>query len=137
MLLDDKWIIDRRSDMSSIRTAAVLVAAMTIVPVAGLASMSDGSQQSKAPAHAATAPAPAHATRGVIKSIDDTKLVIGPSSGKGKERTFVLNSATERQGELKVGSPVQVRYRTEGGQQLATAVSVQQSKPKAASKTSY
>jgi hypothetical protein len=89
-----------------------------------------------APAKPATTAKPAtaavHATKGVVKSVDDTSLVITKTAAKGPETTFVLNAATERQGAIAAGAAVDVRYRTEGKTKVATAVSVQEPKAPAA-----
>ena len=42
--------------------------------------------------------------------------------------TFVVNSSTQTKGDLKAGANVQVRYKTEGKQNIATAVTVQPKK---------
>ena len=46
--------------------------------------------------------------------------------------TFELRSSTERQGAIAVGARVQVRYRTEGSSQVATAVVADQPKQRTA-----
>jgi hypothetical protein len=66
-----------------------------------------------------------HATKGVVKSVDATTLVITRSPRNGREMTFVLNPSTERDGNVTVGSTVEVRYRTEANQRVATVISVQ------------
>jgi hypothetical protein len=71
-----------------------------------------------------------HAAKGVIKSVDANSLVITGSGAKAKERTFVLNSATVKTGTPVVGATVQVRYKTEGKQNVATAVNVSASAKK-------
>jgi hypothetical protein len=86
----------------------------------------------------ATAPKPAatpatHATRGVVKTVDASSLVI--TRAKGAETTFVLNTSTQRQGDIAPGANVSVRYHTEGKDKVATAVSVQQPKQPAAAKS--
>jgi hypothetical protein len=43
-----------------------------------------------------------HATKGVVKSMDATKLVISRS---GRDMSFALNPSTQREGNVKVGSP--------------------------------
>jgi hypothetical protein len=66
---------------------------------------------------------PTHAIRGVVRSIGESSVTIA-GSGKGdSELTFVLSSSTHREGDLSVGAVVSVRYRREGNQLLATAVS--------------
>ena len=73
---------------------------------------------------AATTQSALHATKGVVKFVDAHKLVIMRSQKSGREMTFVLNRSTERVGIVKPGSTVDVRYRTEAKQQIATAVTV-------------
>ncbi len=89
-------------------------------------------------AKTAAAPKPAatpatHATRGVVKTVDASSLVI--ARAKGAETTFVLNASTQRQGDIAPGANVSVRYHTEGKDKVATAVSVQQPKQPAAAKS--
>jgi hypothetical protein len=53
-------------------------------------------------------------------------LVISrPSAKNDKTLTFTLNASTQRKGDLAVGTAVEVRYRTEGKTNVATAVSAQ------------
>lgn len=96
--------------MRSISTIALTVGALAM-PVTGLAA------QSK------VAPHTIHATRGVVKTIDSTTLVITRGRNQ-KEMTFSLNSATRREGTIAVGSPVSVRFEHEGKADVATAVTV-------------
>ena len=58
----------------------------------------------------------------MVKSVDATSLVI--TGAKGAEMTFVLNAATTKTGTPVVGANVQVRYKTEAKQNIATAVTV-------------
>jgi hypothetical protein len=67
-----------------------------------------------------------HATTGVVKTITATALVVTRrASGKRTDTTFVLTPSTHKEGALTAGSTVEVRYRTEGRQKIATAVSVE------------
>jgi hypothetical protein len=61
---------------------------------------------------------------GVVKSVDDTSMVITRSNAKGPEETFVLNSATTRKGNLLAGDTVKVRYYLDDAKKVATAVDV-------------
>ena len=70
-----------------------------------------------------------HATKGVVKSIDATSLVITRSTRRTKEQTFAMDSSTHQVGHVTVGATVEVRYRTEDGHRLATVISVQEPKP--------
>ena len=121
--------------MKQSRTVAIVLGALLTVSAAAFASV--GSQtpasaakttSAKKAAPAAAAPA-SHSTMGVVKSIDDTKLVTTKSAGKGPETTFVLNASTQKEGAIAVGSTVDVRYTTEGKQKVATAVSLHAAKP--------
>jgi hypothetical protein len=74
---------------------------------------------------------PTHATHGVVKSVDDNMLVITRTGKAGGEMTFALDPATHRQGTVAVGTQVDVRYHEDGKTYVATAITAQQSKPKA------
>jgi len=69
-----------------------------------------------------------HATKGVVKSVDDKMLVLTTTGTKGKDLTFVLDSTTAKTGTPVVGATVEVRYKTEGKQNIATAVTVSEPK---------
>jgi hypothetical protein len=70
-----------------------------------------------------------HATKGVVKSIDATRLVITRSARRTKEQTFAMDASTHQVGRIEVGATVEVRYRTQEGHRVATVVSVQEPKP--------
>jgi hypothetical protein len=103
-----------------------LIGALALVPALALAQTKPAPAPSKA-APKAAAPAPAkpaatHATTGIIKSADATSLVIAKTEKDAKTTTFTLNAATVSKGALTPGARVEVRYRTEGTQNIATAV---------------
>jgi hypothetical protein len=121
--------------------AAIVVGLLTMLPASGFAQSTGGtspatstassqpSQTSGSGAQAAnTAKSTMHATKGVVKFVDGNKLVIARSPRYGMEMSFILNPTTERVGNLKVGSTVDVRYRTEAEKKIATAVSVEHPK---------
>ena len=124
--------------MKMIRNTAFLLGLLVAVPAMGLAQtppkpVAASKQATPAkPAGKATKATPAaaskneavHATKGVVKSVDASSLVITGTGPKAKEMTFVLNSATMKTGTPAVGATVQVRYKTEAKQNIATAVSV-------------
>jgi hypothetical protein len=94
-----------------------------------------GSAFAQTPATSTLAPKPAsasrpaaasavHATKGVVKSVDATTLVITKVAGKGPETSFVLSSTTQRQGAIAAGATVDVRYHADGKNKVATAVNV-------------
>jgi len=78
------------------------------------------------PATGLTALIATHATKGVVKSVDSTSLVITRFATTGGDMGFVLNQATKREGDVVVGSIVQVRYRREKQGQVATAIRVEE-----------
>ena len=88
-------------------------------------------QQVTATKHVSTHAAPTHATKGIVKSIDASTLVITHKSKTGGEMTFALDKATHLQGSVAVGTQVDVRYREDGKTYVATAVTAQPVKPQA------
>ena len=112
--------------MSNLRTAAIVVAALASAPAAGLASPRPDMSQPKAGAAAvASSRQTMHATKGVVRSMDSTTLVIRRSPS-GRDMRFALNPSTQREGNVKVGSTVEVRYRNEGNRRVATVVAAAQ-----------
>jgi hypothetical protein len=107
--------------MRPIRAAAIVIGLLTTLPAFCLAgtSQADGMTRSLDAVHA---------TKGVVKFVDANKVVITRSRQYGRELTFVLNPSTERVGNVQVGSTVDIRYRTEAKQQVATAVTVVRAK---------
>lgn len=91
-----------------------------LVPMLAMASTSQ-TQKPKATAKAA-AKAATHSTSGIVRSMDTGTLVIAKNDKATKTDTFVLNATTVKKGEVTVGAKVSVRYTTEGGQNIATAV---------------
>jgi hypothetical protein len=65
-----------------------------------------------------------YATRGIVKSIARTVLVVGRLKNRG-DITFTLNDGTSLAGEIAVGSLVSVRYYDQGKAHVATAVAAQ------------
>jgi hypothetical protein len=91
-----------------------------------------GKVQPKTAKHISTHAVPMHATKGVVKSVDASTLVITRTGKKGGEMTFAMNPDTHSQGTVAVGTPVAVRYREEGKTYVATAITAQQPKQRAA-----
>src|SRR4051812_49547382 len=106
---------------------AVLVAALGAV----LAAAPGQTQPQTSTKHASANTAGTHATRGVVKSVDGTTLVIARPDKKHSVMTFALNTSTQRPEGVAAGTPVSVRYREDGKTHVATAVTVQQKKPEA------
>jgi uncharacterized protein DUF5666 len=64
-----------------------------------------------------------HNMKGVVKSIDETSMVVERGSGKNKQNmTFTLDSSTHRGGDIKVGETVNVHYRTDASKLMALNV---------------
>ena len=111
--------------MKNVRTTAIAIAWLAIMPGLCLAAPSAAvSGQSKSTTATKGKHEATHATRGVVKSVDDKMLVLSRTAGTGHEMAFVLNPTTERVGTMEVGSTVDVRYHTESKRHIATAVTV-------------
>jgi DNA integrity scanning protein DisA with diadenylate cyclase activity len=122
--------------MRKIRTAFIAMGAVLILPALSLAGTGAVTAQptSATSSYATTAKVPTHSTRGVVKSIDETRLVIERSPQYAQSQgnmSLALNPSTEGLGDVKVGSTVVVRYRTEAHQRIATAVMVEHAKTRA------
>lgn len=63
-----------------------------------------------------------HAVNGVITFVDTSTLVIIRSGKRPTEMTFSLSATTRRQGPLRAGSTVSIRYLTDRGLLVATGV---------------
>jgi hypothetical protein len=112
--------------MNKQATIGILVAVLVAAPFVGL----EASQtQPKTTTKHASGSAPAtHATKGVVKSVDATTLVITRADKKHSEMKFALDTSTQRPEGVAIGAPVSVRYREDGKTHVATAVTVQPSK---------
>jgi hypothetical protein len=115
---------------------AVLAAAVMAVPVVGFATtpQTPPAAAKKEATKTTTKAAPTHATSGVVKSVDDSTLVITKSGKKPEEMTFTLDGSTHKEGAVAVGAPVSVRYHEDGKTHVATAVSVEQAKTHSSAK---
>jgi hypothetical protein len=107
-------------------TYAVLIAGWLLMS-AGQASAAPVTQNTKPAAQRPSgADVATHATTGIVKSISGSLLVITRrTSGKRTDVSFVLTPSTHKEGTLTAGSTVEIRYRTDGRQKIATAVSVE------------
>lgn len=112
----------------NIKTIA-FVGAIALVPALTFAQAKTAPKTAaKTAATAPAKPAATHATNGIVKSSDATSLVTTKTAKDTKTETFVLNAATVTKGTIAPGARVSVRYRTEGTQNIATAVTVQAKK---------
>ena len=116
--------------------SAVLAAAVMAVPVAGFATMPQAppAAAKKEATKTTTKAAPTHATSGVVKSVDDSTLVITKGGKKPEDMTFMLNASTHKEGAVAPGAPVSVRYHEDGKTHVATAVTVEQAKTHSSAK---
>lgn len=64
-----------------------------------------------------------HATRGVVKTISATTLVVSRPRHRG-DILFKLTPTSHIEGAIVVGATVSVRYRDVGDEHIATAISV-------------
>ena len=85
------------------------------------------------PAKAAKSTVATHSTSGTVKSIDGSTLVI-TRPGQKNEMTFTVNSSTQKDSTVAVGSHVTVRYQSEGKSMVATAITEQPTKQTASTK---
>jgi hypothetical protein len=115
----------KEGPMKNVRTTAMAIAWLAVMPGLCLAAPSAGvSSQAKSASATKGKHEATHATRGVVKTVNDTTLVLTRTAGTGHEMAFVLDPATERVGTMEVGSTVDVRYHTKSKQHIATAVTV-------------
>jgi hypothetical protein len=61
-----------------------------------------------------------------VKSISDSSLVV---SKGGKDQTFVVNSSTDKKGDVVTGAHVSVHYTLDGKDMVATAITATPKKP--------
>jgi hypothetical protein len=105
---------------------ALLVGGALTLAGTGFASQAAQTPAS-APAAKQTAKAASKAmtsvTRGTLKSISDSQIVVERKLKSGtKDMTFAMNSNTQKQGDLKAGEQVVVHYRKDNNQEIATVV---------------
>ena len=111
--------------MRSIGEAAIVTGLLTMLPAFCLAQPCVSPPAGATDIRGSAAQGPVHATKGVVKFVDANNLVIKRSPQQyGREMAFVLNPSTDRVGHVEVGSTVDIRYRTEADQQVATAVTL-------------
>ena len=121
------------------KTALALVIVLNLAVCGAFAAAQAGTTTAKSKTtKASAAPAsqeklsPIRVTSGTITTVADSKMVISHKvNGKTAEATFALNSDTKREGDLAVGSRVTVRYRMQGGENIATMVKGKKSGHKA------
>ena len=119
-------------------TKAIAIAAMLAFPVASMAQTAPATTKQTTKAEktekSSTKKVATHTTKGTVKSVSDSQLVITTSGKSAKDETFVVNASTTKTGTIEAGSHVSVHYTTEGGTMTATAISA--SAPKASKSSS-
>lgn len=115
------------------RVVILITGLMLLMALAAFAQGTSQATKAKAPT---TKAAVAHQAMGTISSVEAGKLVLTRTvKGKREQTTFMLNDQTKKDGDLKAGEKVTVRYKVEKGQDIATsvkaaAVMAKASKPK-------
>jgi hypothetical protein len=109
--------------MKGVFTGLVFVL-VTSGTLAGLAQVAVKAAEGTSPAR--TAPVTT-SVKGVIKSINDTSIVVSASTPKKAEVTFQLTSAVKRTGTLTPGGPVTVTYYFDNGQHVVTSLTGKES----------
>src|SRR5262245_8395430 len=116
--------------MKITKTILTVAAGVLLTAASGMAQASSQPQKpstSAAAKHAvpkANTKPLARVSRGTIKSIDNDRLVLThkAKNGKPEDTTYMLNSSTEKKGDLKPGSKATVHYRSENNALTATSV---------------
>jgi len=111
--------------MSIVRTSTLVLGA-----VLSLSALAFAAAETTASAAALANSSPqVHTARGSVKFVDASTLVIHQISPySGRNMTFVMRPSTEREGDLKAGSTVIVRYENEPDHRVATVVEVEHAK---------
>jgi hypothetical protein len=103
-----------------------LIGGLTVtLCVAAIAGQTNGKASTSSPASPqAKTPQPAtHFTQGTIDSIEANRMVISSKvRGKTAQVSFVMDSHTQRSGNLAAGTRVSVQYREASSQKIAAAV---------------
>lgn len=105
--------------MRVLRLAAVVIGALSPAPAFALTQP----VQPLTTAAMSQSPDAVHATRGVVKTISPTTLVVSRPKHRG-DIVFKLSPPPHIEGTIVVGATVSVRYRDDGDGHVATAISV-------------
>ena len=104
------------------RTALVAIIVSGSVTVPCLAVVDAGTA---VPFSSVDADPASHVTAGVVKGLEARRLLLVRSGAGGRELSLAITAGTHVDGTLAVGASVSVRYRLEGTQAVATAITVQ------------
>jgi hypothetical protein len=108
--------------MSTGITSAILLGALLAAPLAGGGTIGELGLIEHTEETQGDNPVATHALSGVVKSVDATMLVVTRAGKTPHEMTFVLSPTTLREGSIRAGARVQIRFRTDGRTQVATAI---------------
>ena len=102
-----------------------IVALVTgLILVLALGAFAQGTTQTKQAKSPMAQSATVRTASGTISKVEADKLVLARKvRGKERDTTFQLNAQTKKEGELKAGEKVTVRYKIENGKDVATMVS--------------
>ena len=111
--------------MSTVRTSSLVLGAfLSLSAIAFAAAETAASADSLA-----NSTLPAHTAKGTVTFVDSSTLVIQQTSPyAGHKITFTMSPTTEREGNVKVGSDVIVRYQDNPEHRVATLVEVEHAK---------
>src|SRR5215217_2473654 len=109
---------------------AILLTLWTVIVQVPSPAAAPRPEQKSAPPPTARPAAPrdvaTHATKGVVKGLTASAITITRvTAGKRVETSFQLTASTQRAGAIAAGVTVEIRYRTDGKQRIATAISVE------------
>jgi uncharacterized cupredoxin-like copper-binding protein len=111
--------------MKKLFQAAVVAAAVLAVPALSVAAQTKPAATAPSQANPAAKAAVVHSARGVVKSMDASSLVLTEKTAKKKKShdvKFVLDTSTQKTGNVGVGSTVQVKYHTDAKQRVVTEI---------------
>jgi hypothetical protein len=115
--------------MKSLSPAALLTLwALIVQAPADVPASTPAQKPAPVPASKPTAPreVATHATKGVVKGLTSSAITITRvTGGKRVDTSFQLTASTQRAGAIAAGVTVEIRYRTEGKQRIATAINVE------------
>src|SRR5262245_38790605 len=115
--------------MSTVRTSTLILGALLSLSPAIAFAAAETITSAVALASNSTPQIPIRMAKGSVKFVDSSRLVIRQMAPyEGKSMTFVMRPSTEREGDLKVGETVTVRYENEPDHRIATLVEVDHTK---------
>lgn len=99
-----------------------MMMALALLGALSTAAYAQAPAAAKPKAKATATKAASHSASGTIKAVDANSLTVARTGKDKSDLTVMLNSSTQKDGNMAVGSKVSVRYKEENGQNIATAV---------------